>query len=94
MIRRAAIVAALALCACEAVPDVVYDAGGGDAGAINTCPNNPPSYAQWCCGPIACQGANCVPTCSDCMAHCTINDLCCPTPQNRAVCRQDASTCP
>lgn len=94
MIRRAAIFSALTLCACEAVPDVVYSDGGSIGDADNTCPNQVPSFATVCCGPVACSGPNCAATCNDCMAHCTIFDLCCPNAQNRAVCRSDAQACP
>ncbi len=100
MIARATIAFAFALCACQAVPDVQYDEGGtppGDGGAAadaNTCPSLVPSYATVCCGPIACLGANCPATCSDCQARCGLFDLCCPNAQNRAVCRTNATTCP
>jgi hypothetical protein len=90
--------AALALCACEAVPDVVYTDGGaivdGQVSDTNTCPSQVPPYATVCCGPIACTGTNCVATCSDCVARCGLLDLCCPNAQNRAVCKTNAQTCP
>ncbi len=99
MIARATIVIALALSACQAVPDVQYDDGGvpGD-GAVatdaNTCPSLVPSYATVCCGAIACSGTNCPATCNDCQLHCGVFDLCCPNAQNRAVCRANATSCP
>ncbi len=76
---------------CEAVPDITYipDDASFD-GALpdgNTCPNLVPSYATACCNIIPCSGANCVATCLDCQASCTPDQLCCPSPQNKAVCR-------
>ncbi len=93
---RFVLILALATCACQAVPDVIFDDGGvGDAiDESNTCPNMVPPYASVCCGPIPCIGSNCEATCNDCMASCKLSDLCCPNAQNRAVCRTNATTCP
>ena len=74
----------LSLCACEAVPDVMYVVEAGD----NTCPASvPTAYADICCGAVPCKGTNCPAVCDDCKATCKTDELCCPNSQGHAVCR-------
>lgn len=74
----------LFLCACAAVPDVTY-VDGGD----NTCSSNvvPLSYADICCGAIACKGTGCPAACNECESTCKTTELCCPNTQGHVVCR-------
>ena len=84
---RRAVFFFVALSACQAVPDVSYvgDSDGGDGG--NTCPGQVPPYATQCCGPIPCYGTSCLAACDDCVAHCTLDELCGPNAQFRATCK-------
>jgi hypothetical protein len=91
---RIALLAILVTCACDAVPDVTYSVGDGAIDAPNTCPDQVPAYATACCGPIACNGSNCTATCTDCVAKCTLAQLCCPTVQDRAVCKTNLQCLP
>ena len=72
----------------DAPPSIDDASSDGPApeAAPNTCPDQVPSYATVCCGPIPCNGANCIATCTDC-AKCSPLDLCCPNAQNKAVCK-------
>jgi hypothetical protein len=83
--RVVVMVLLLASLGCEAVPDVTYS--DGDAG-FDGCPNQVPSYATSCCGPIPCFGSNCAAAATDCIAKCSVLDLCCPNAQDQAVCKR------
>jgi hypothetical protein len=89
---------ALALSACQAVPDVTFviDDASVDAGSDsgNTCIDGVvPPYATSCCGPIPCYGLYCAAGCDDCVARCTLGELCCPNAQARATCKANLQ-CP
>lgn len=89
----------LLVTSCAAVPDVTYVADDAaitpdaEPDGANTCPSLVPPWATSCCGPIACAGAGCTATCSECQSKCSLTDLCCPTPQDHAVCKGTQS-CP
>lgn len=62
---------------CDAVPDVTYTSSDASVDG-NTCPDQVPSYASSCCGPIPCFGSGCAAACTECQ-KCSALDLCCPT---------------
>ena len=80
------------LCACDAVPPLVFDEGGSDASTTSEggCPDTVPSFATKCCGTIPCFGMTC---CDMCESKCPGADLCCVTMGN-VVCRKNMTTCP
>ena len=87
MIRVASL---LFLCACAAVPDITY-VDGGDNCSSNVVPS---TYADICCGAVACKGTGCVAACQECESTCTPAELCCPNAQGHAVCKQNLQCAP
>ena len=98
---------AVALCACEAVPDITFanDDGGfekgdserADAGAADGnayCPAEPPPGARTCCESVPCSGTCTTGECQTCARLCAAAGLVCCTAMKPVTCAPLGTACP